>query len=202
MPPRKAGVGGNLRPERPAQAAEAPKGEAQAEHPEGVAAAAAGLAGSAAHPRLFGRGQQETRLRSSLRQPVPPGSGLRHAIVTVRPRPKGSAARERAVERGRATIRARRKMIVAALCSGSKPALLSSHGHRSASILLGMREAGICRLVHAELIPPAYVRPDNLRELADMTQQRYLGMDSHRDEMLRDSEHHTGADGPGTGETA
>ncbi|HTU09554.1 MAG TPA: hypothetical protein VMG08_01550 [Allosphingosinicella sp.] len=39
---------------------------------------------------------------------------------------------------------------------------------------------------HAELINPAYVRPDNLRELADMTQQLYLGMDSHRDEMLRD----------------
>lgn len=38
---------------------------------------------------------------------------------------------------------------------------------------------------HAEIIAPAYVRPDNLRELADITQQLYLGLESRHDEMLR-----------------
>ncbi|MFA5966676.1 MAG: hypothetical protein WC804_21885 [Sphingomonas sp.] len=46
---------------------------------------------------------------------------------------------------------------------------------------------------HAELIAPAYVRPDNLQELADMTQQLYLGMDSHHDEMIRDFERGMGS---------
>lgn len=33
---------------------------------------------------------------------------------------------------------------------------------------------------HAELIKPAYVNPDNLRVLADMTQQLYLGMEPYQ----------------------
>lgn len=45
---------------------------------------------------------------------------------------------------------------------------------------------------HAELIAPAYVRPDNLRELADMTQQLYLGLESYHDEILRNFERETG----------
>jgi hypothetical protein len=38
---------------------------------------------------------------------------------------------------------------------------------------------------HAELIAPAYVRPDNLRVLADLTQQLYLGMEPYHAAMQR-----------------
>lgn len=47
---------------------------------------------------------------------------------------------------------------------------------------------------HAELSAPADVRIDDLRELADMTQQLYLGMDSFHDEILRDFERSVGPD--------
>lgn len=38
---------------------------------------------------------------------------------------------------------------------------------------------------HAQLIAPAYVRPDNLRVLADLTQQLYLGMEPYHAAMRR-----------------
>jgi len=38
---------------------------------------------------------------------------------------------------------------------------------------------------HAELVSPAYVRTDNLLDLADMTQQLYLGMEPYDTQILR-----------------
>jgi len=72
-------------------------------------------------------------------------------------------------------VRARRTRAPVIVLTGTE--LFADHSLSGAWEAVGGR--------HAEFIAPAYVRPDNLRVLADLTQQLYLGMEPYHAAMRR-----------------
>jgi len=99
MPPRKAGVGGEERPERPASSggphpSDKRRGVTQVEQPAGLRRAVAGLGGSDARTRYSGR---PTNNAAALpRRHRPAKMVIRQAIVTSGRDPQGARCAGRA----------------------------------------------------------------------------------------------------------